>query len=668
MFRHNIGPDGRVRGMLNHLGQQANGDEILVSEFLQPLTAGGTVTNMPPDEIPLPISIGGNFMRFLNNNRLPNGRINPIPTLTPEEFRLLARPYNEWAPAPFNNNGNPHDSGINMFMMSLSGMADMLDFDMILSGRFEGLSFIDHEMHFNKMRAWGGLVPLSDRRWGGKGLDQSSTDDPPVSFLKAISHLEKTNVFMYFNLPEVQDKMRRTYNRAYDHLDQFDRILSAHYALQPPHLRPHEFADRGKAAQLWTEFFFSHIQFMTARAHTWYTNHINKLHDNIIDEFKNAPPVIPQMTPKQTITVQQLEIVVSHRAKADISLLISLAGFKNNLPHWRHLSSPARVVNQNNPYAPPGSLPIPGTFPRDIIQRENVYSTRQTYLINERLAATGAANHLTSNPEPAIRLAWQTRDQTRDELRGGPPTTIVEELWITRLRTILDLTPHPSSRQPPFTEWGFIAYRLDYTSHTAEQWFIFQELFKSDTTTWGAGVFGHEHIKSKCNVKWLDGRDYNIPENDIAAARRHFKSLHNAKSPILNGLLTPDAFLVADKTSVNSFLCPPTLPGQDYIDACDLTPFITIAQSQPFDPAVAAQDKESPGYVGQLYVAGNVLFDDVWPALFMRLYDLKAMWPIAAVHPGGLYRGPYAEYEKMLWSEFNHVRVGMMFEAATARG
>jgi len=286
-------------------------------------------------------------------------------------------------------------------------------------------------------------------------------------------------------------------------------------------------------------------------------------------------------------------------------------------------------------------------------------------------------SHLTTLPD---RLSWQALHQARDELRGSAPIPITEELWITLLRAKLSLTPYPSSQEVQPTEWGFLAYRLDYTSHTPDQWLTFQDLFKSDVTNWGSGVAGHEHIKSKCKITWLDGRDFNIPENDIPAARRHFKSLRDTKSPILAGLLTPDAFLVADKHSVNSFLHPATSPDPEYLDAADLTPFITLSQSKEFDAADAALDKESPGYPGQVYVAGSVLFDDVWPALFMRLYEVKALWPIAAVHPGAVYVGPYADYQVGLWGVLNGYgrevmtgevdprRVEVMNEFRNARG
>ena len=59
-----------------------------------------------------------------------------------------------------------------------------------------------------KMRAWGGLVPLSDRRWREKRLGQCSANDPTgvPNLGKALDHLDKTSTaFMYFHIPAVHE-------------------------------------------------------------------------------------------------------------------------------------------------------------------------------------------------------------------------------------------------------------------------------------------------------------------------------------------------------------------------------------------------------------------------------------------------------------------------------
>lgn len=156
---------------------------------------------------------------------------------------------------------------------------------------------------------------------------------------------------------------------------------------------------------------------------------------------------------------------------------------------------------------------------------------------------------------------------------------------------------------------------------------------------WDQGVKGASHVKSKCHIQWLDGRDFGIPENDGIAARAHLQSLKDSRSELIQGLLTPEAFLVADKESIDSYLDPiEQVPSEQIGLQEDLKPFICVAQTAKFDPTdsqdVKKYEKKAPGYLGGLDIAGCVLMDDVWPSLFMRLHGgSHSFWPIAAAHP-----------------------------------
>ncbi|KAK4206314.1 hypothetical protein QBC37DRAFT_381219 [Rhypophila decipiens] len=636
LFRHNIGPNGEVLGMRDLLGQEVRGDPIVVHD--------------PP----LPISLSGEFLLFLNENKLPNGRVNPLPKLTPQEMAMFAKPYREWAPTPFNNTRNPAESAANLFMFAFSGMEDLFDFSAILSGRFEGLSMVDYELAFNKQRAWGGLVPLSDRRLKEKGMDQLDDSLPPKRFLYAIDHLEKTDVFLYFNIPERLGKMRKAYNRVYDHLAQFDQALASYYA-QRQETRDPNF--QGKAAQLWAEFFFSRVEFMTTRAHQWYMSHANALHAQLVEMLRTQPP---QVGDPRGGTRNQLEMLVQRRSKAELSLLIPLTGFKNPLAHWKHLSAPP-IVNWTYHLHARGALPIPaGTYPQDVAQRETVFANRLQHLIDTQ----------GNSSDDAIRRqtqTWAALDQVSSEMRGNMsviPTPITEELWITRLKA--RMARYSDQPLVTYTHWGFVAYRLDY-SHSDEQWSSFLAKFNSDTSAWaGTGneetVLGASSIKQSCKITWLDGREHGIPENDIPAARRHFTSLRESKSPLINSLLFPhDVFLLADRDAIDSYLNPPSLSGQDWIDTTDLKSHITLIQGAGFNAEQAARDKEAPGYSGLVWVAGCALFEDVFPGLFMTLYEPKQLWNISACHPGGVYLGaPLARYQSHLWAGFNDLRLDLV--------
>ncbi|KAM7185685.1 hypothetical protein V8F20_011709 [Naviculisporaceae sp. PSN 640] len=613
--------------------------------------------------------LGKHFIAFVSGiNNLPNNRKSAIPPLTKEEFQLLLKPYSQWAPAPFNETITPLDSAFVLFMHStcFSGFPDLSDMESLISTPFEGLSFMEQEAHFNKMRAWAGLVPLSERRWKEKGLHQGDSipGGPPKNLMKAMDHLDKTmDTFLYWSMERTVDKLRTSYNKAYDHLVKFDNALAAYYA-QTPSRRPGN--EQRKAADHWAEYFFSHIQFMTDRAHTWYTEKVTALQDHIVQEISSKP--LPKggmiLSTEQEAALEKLKLTVGRRSSADINLLIPLTGFRNNLPHWQQYSSPPFVDWTRDYLNSKGSRPLPGPhFPEDIIMRGEVHKDRRAYLLRQKKAAIppriSDSALWTSEDSMLILMSGQeANDQARYELRGCPPAEITEELWITHLREILERPPRSSSSSAPtFTKWGWVAYRLDY-SHTPEEWSRFLDAFNAEVLDgWDQGVKGASHVKSKAHIQWLDGRDFGIAENDLHAARAHFQSLKDSKSPLIQGLITPsDAFLVADEPSINSFLHPLPEFHPDPLDMQeDTKPIIRIAQAK-YDPATMEDhtkkiyNKEAPGYTGELDVAGCVLMDDMWPSLFMSLHaGLYSFWPIAAAHPGHIYLGPYANYQEKTW-------------------
>lgn len=145
---------------------------------------------------------------------------------------------------------------------------------------------------------------------------------------------------------------------------------------------------------------------------------------------------------------------------------------------------------------------------------------------------------------------------------------------------------------------------------------------------------------------------------------RHFRTLKQD-----GGLdfTTVDAFLVADESSINSYIKftqRPLLPGQNMVDEPDLGPFIRVAEveREEVDRTVAV-DPESPGFDGTVQVLGSVIFDDVWANLFVRSNPLKAYWPIAASHPNFVYTGHMAQYQKRCWRIIGLVKMALWMKA-----
>ncbi|KAK4209125.1 hypothetical protein QBC37DRAFT_391477 [Rhypophila decipiens] len=607
------------------------------------------------DDTPLPINLSGAFLTFLMHNKLPNGRVNPLPSLTPDEYALLLKPFNQWAPAPFNNRSIPQESAAILFLSAFGGLEELFAFGRIIAGgRFEGIPMLTYDLSFLKQRAWGGLVPLSNRRWEEKKLDQS---DETKTFLKALDYLESIYVFLAINLPGELVRMGRAYNRVYDHLARFDEALAAYRAQRPQTKDP---SSQGKAAELWAEFFFSRVEYMLARTRQWYMSHANTMYAQVLRELQTRPP---QQPGEEDMVIRRLMMLLKHRIEAEITFQLPLHGLKNPLFHWKLQCNPP-IIDWEEHVRSAGKLPIPqGIFPDAMLYRETVFTNRYFHFFNERTKSTGRDGleaHRWDPSETARKaaVAWAALDQVSSEMQpaSAMATPITEELWITQLKPYLSEYP-PDRAATKYTHWGFVAYRLDY-SHSEAEWEAFLDKFNSDTAAWSSmhgNVLGAEQVKDSCKIIWINGNDYGIPEGDVATARSHYKSLCDSKSPLIEGLLTPPDFLVADSFCINSYIKYSRPGAHEHADSADFLPEIVVAQSGELDTAkIAHLDKHgAPGYNGAVLVACSALFEDVFPALFMNLYQLADLWPVAVNHPGTVYLGaPLAGYQVNGWFKF----------------
>ncbi|KAK3690497.1 hypothetical protein B0T22DRAFT_481669 [Podospora appendiculata] len=625
----------RIPGMVNELGQPFKGDELLVKTT------------------PLPLALMAQFIGFLSDpqRRLPNGQQSTLPALAGDDFALLGTPYPRWAPAPYNETIRS-DSALNRFAMTLSGMDQLMDMDVILAGGLPGVNVMGHEMAYMRASLWAGIVPLSVRRWRQKNLAD------PANFDQALAVLEKANTFMSFSIDSIADKTRAAYNRAYAALASWDLALAAH--------RGDPNGNLPKAADLWNDFFFSHVDFIAARCYAWYAARVDELQAALLQALRDAPrpPAgAREQSPAQRAAFNKFMHLLEVVTTADASIVIPLAGFKNTLPRWALLSDPARL----HPLTYDGSFALPGWGPADIRQRLQHYDTRQRFLVREAartpamVANSAAADTDPLGPEPLIRVyvaALGAHTRARREMRGEP-VEIKEELWVSAVKRALEPVANPD--MPVFTKWGFVGYRVSY-GRDEGAWDRFLEAFRVDVGGWGEGVAGAGEIKGMGKVKWIDGRECGIAEGDVEGARRHFQTLTEGSGRNLQGLKTIDAFLVADKAAIDSYLTKADLPGQNLIDPADLGGFVLVADAK-FDPAQAARDIESPLFDGTVRVLGSVLFEDLWPQLFLHVNPLKALWPIACSHPLAIYMGPTAEYQVKRWKAFDAVRARLAGKA-----
>ncbi|KAK3998098.1 hypothetical protein QBC44DRAFT_375982 [Cladorrhinum sp. PSN332] len=652
MFRQRPLPPG----LGNQLGQQRSGQRILVQDSF------------------ISQSMGGRFLEFLVRKILPNGQRTTLPTLHPDEFRKLSTPYNQWAPAPFNSNENPAEAGSIRFVFALSGMEDMFDFEALLSGDLSlQMTSIDHEAHFGKTRVWDGFAPISDRRWREKGFDKLENLEQAMQCV-----FLAIEAFEYYGHPLPQRKMRDLYNKAYDHLAHFDRVLDAHYrATGTRGGRP-----TAKVANLWAEFFFTHAVFVTERMHAWVTNHARPLMDSLLVRVRQSSPLPGSggrsYSPEQMAMLDQVHLLNEAMCRADVGIFVSLEGFKNELPQWRHLTNPP-VTNWTN-YN--GSTSLIGLYPANVDIRLGVFSKRLKWVSrmaivnalmdNNEAIQSGRLNPC--DPEAVHKLCSdqvKEHDEARKELRGTERMPIRQEVWVTYLKNMFEPLPPVRDGLPPrpplYTRWGYVAYRL-YYGQSAEEWTAFTEAFKNDVVRWGEGVAGAADIKPKARIKWIDGREIGIAEGDINAAQRHFHTFTQENGGGLDSdFKTVDAFLVADKSCIESYVKfstqGPLLPGQNIVDEVDLQPFILVAKALNPDGERPPRDDSSPGFDDTVRVLGSVIFDDVWANLVIRSNTLSSYWPIAAAHPAFVYTGPVMHYQKQGWKQMDRLKMNLMEKA-----
>ena len=497
--------------MLNHLDRRLEGREILIQDLT-----------------PIPAAIGGRFLEFLSLKTLPNGRQTTLPTLNQNEIRKIWTPYREWAPPPFNHNQNSAEVASFPFLLTFSGIDGILDLETILSGGLELMQFIYSDLHFGKTRVWDGLVPISDRRWREKGLYD------PENVVKACQQLSlAVETFGYFSdEPKVQQKIRNLYNKAYDHLARFDLALEAYYRQSAS--QPREGGGPiPKTAHLWTEFFFTHVVFVTERVHAWVSDHVKVLNGHLLEQIRHSSPLPGSegrtVSPEQMEMLDKFWLVNQLWFLADIAIFVPLQGFRNELPQWRHLSSPP--TTNWEAYNPRTSLS--GLYPQDYKVRRNAYGNRMKWLVRDLIIQEwmdrGAEEPVQTQRWSAERVHMLVTSQVnayaeaREELRGSERMPIHRELWVTNLKLRLEDVPNrtPGLAAPPpiHTKWGYVGYRIFY-QHSADQWSAFAEAFKNDVVNWGDGVLGAADIKSKARIRWIDGRTVGIAEGDVEGARR----------------------------------------------------------------------------------------------------------------------------------------------------
>lgn len=135
----------------------------------------------------------------------------------------------------------------------------------------------------------------------------------------------------------------------------------------------------------------------------------------------------------------------------------------------------------------------------------------------------------------------------------------------------------------------------------------------------------------------------------------HFKTFKD--SPDFPNKYRADNFLVADRTSMDSYLNTPPPPDAFIGAAGDFGGFILAVEADfSLEDFQQGRPDESPGFDGTMRVLGSLLWDDVSAMLVMQNQILEDLWPLAIHHPLQVYVGPVTDVQRKAWKDFGVMR------------
>ncbi|KAF5671249.1 hypothetical protein FHETE_4219 [Fusarium heterosporum] len=529
------------------------------------------------------------FMEFLMSGHLPGDRNTSLPLLTLDEVKRMTQPTTEWAPAPFNHQTRSTAEWIGIRIGSYEDSSRLWP--------------IAKELHALKSRLWEGIPPLSERRWQELRLDD------PQNFTAACRYFVAViDVFAYLNNPRTKGALRQTFNLIWDHLHVFEQAVNAKRRADSEDGVFQEVS----VTRLWYQYMRARYDSICESAHRWVIEHIDRIREPIIEQLGHHQPDEPNhISDKQWELTNKLHDLGENTSQADYMIFLPMDGYKGD-------SLPAKELDSLTAAHGGGFREEPIRFSANMMWRASDYSKRVRYLHRkgqyeqyEREEFRALSSDTPAN-DPAtliITIITQLDAQTmaRQELRGLPQLPEVDH-WIEY------------TRRQSNNRLGFVAYRLCH-EYKPEKWDLFRTKFEADISDWGRNMADLAEMRQACKIHWIDGKDNDIADGDIEAAKKHFQTL--SELPVHQRV-----FLAIDEATIKSYL-EPTVNNQKSVLAVDAR----------YDPNEETDDSESPGYQGTLRILGSLLWDELGALLVTQSALLVDLWPMVISDPENTYRG-----------------------------
>ncbi|PYH89297.1 hypothetical protein BO71DRAFT_336994 [Aspergillus ellipticus CBS 707.79] len=559
------------------------------------------------------------FVEFTTSGVLPTGDRTALPLLAEQEERLLLLPSDAWAPE---SPGLSSQSTLDQIMALIDGPEG--------SNR---ACRVGHNIYALKRRLWEGHPPTSTATMRVSQTRHSIGIDSAIEQITAVA-----TVFEYLNLPPVSTNMRSTFNLIADHLEAAERHINALRANQgqPPSLN---------LVGLWEEFIRTKFQVMVGRAHAWAIDHVDFLRQRLtaLAGKTSTDPTAPENKALRT----QFSALIDLGAMVDKSVWLCMEGY-------RGYQSPS-----------PHDPPLPGLHtPLSMIRMRGYQDllVRMTKPgIMKALKATPGENsrekfHHLPYRTARLNITISCQNDIRRQMRG-PPKDCGVDLWVQRILKIADdvrwKIPKEEQKKHGF---GLVIYRLGSYDASDKLWLELKRRVNASLAYWGEGVRRVADIKPWLHVHWIDGKALGIAENDIEAAKRHFRKVAERNPFRIN----TDVFLALDTFSLDSFGERPSPPGGGMSEG-DFRSHI-LAVDAHFNPAAPPEEyaHKSPGFDGTMRILTRLVWNDLYAMLTLKSATLADLWPLAMDHPWKVYTGNPVPRKLALWRRHNRMQATIL--------
>ncbi|OAK99959.1 hypothetical protein IQ06DRAFT_294337 [Phaeosphaeriaceae sp. SRC1lsM3a] len=559
-----------------------------------------------------------------------------FPLLTAEEWTFLAKPYSEWAPLFFNTSTKSvYDEVGPLFARQQIP-------DLKSAPRME----FPARLRPLKAKLELGMVPISRDRWLERQMDD------PANYRNLFELMNDVHaIFQWYNNEEVLSRTRDAFNWMVGKFVIFERAANARRV-------QNGITEKLDLAGMWYEYWHDAWTTMSNRAHGWIVDRVDEIQEFAFIRYEEAleaagedQTAIGEAGKAYYECVQDLRGTLT---KLDYTMGIPMTGFRGFTigSSFTDLTVPQRknmFVKMFETKSWKHQAAILDTEDKANAEMASTFSSNPSLI--ERLEYLKNPAHPrfrdTENLIGHYHEGKQNRDEIRAALRGAPQLTS-QENWIAILRERMDFYAKNKNWKP--NQFGFVCYRLTY-SETDAEWAAFKAKLESDMKTSGDWIQGYEDIAASASIHFVDGREHNIPEGDIAAAKRHFKSAFTML-PTLGRFWSYD-FLVVDKQSYASYstpkeeeMRPPPPYGPCFGDNGGHVRLIDTAYEQlPRDLI----DHTAPGYRGEMKVLSTLVFEELYPLIATFSMRPHTLWPCARLHPREVYVGTSDSAQEGWW-------------------